>query len=428
MIVNVPAAAGSRRRSFLPWVRSSPSLTFAFDALRCAVALMPATLLWGASFPLLMAAAARFAARFDAAGLADHRHQHRRRARRRAESHPDRHPDDGQPALATGARADGRRQRLSRSSSRAPRARCARRTWPSSPSRCSLAIWIVPPIPGRLIAYGRSVDSWNSIKRFLYLAEGATASVAVTEGIAGARQFHIAGKVEASDMDVDMRLERMLGHIPALVHPQPALGPHRRRRRRRHRRRAVDSSGGRANRDLRDRADGADERARSTSATRTTTSSTTRACELIFDDARHFLQTTDETLRHHHVGSDPSVGPRRRDAVLARIPATGTRASQSRRRGHAVDPAVRNRRARRRRARSPRSRRCFRTRRCGIPICWRKATTSWRSGRVEPAPISEARDRRRMQRERGGARVVEGGVVEIGGGGARARTRAAAAT
>ena len=79
----------------------------------------------------------------------------------------------------------------------------------------------MPPIPGRLIAYGRSVDSWDSIKRFLYLAEGATASVAVTEGIGGMRQFHIAGKVEASDMDVDMRLERMLGHIPALVHPNP---------------------------------------------------------------------------------------------------------------------------------------------------------------------------------------------------------------
>jgi spermidine synthase len=79
----------------------------------------------------------------------------------------------------------------------------------------------VPEVPGRLIAYGRSVNSWSTIKRFFYLAEGATASVAVTEGVAGARQFHIAGKVEASDMDVDMRLERMLGHVPALVHPDP---------------------------------------------------------------------------------------------------------------------------------------------------------------------------------------------------------------
>jgi spermidine synthase len=80
---------------------------------------------------------------------------------------------------------------------------------------------MVPDIPGRLIAYGRSVNSWDSIKQFLYLREGATASVAVTEGVAGAKQFHIAGKVEASDMDIDMRLERMLGHVPALIHPRP---------------------------------------------------------------------------------------------------------------------------------------------------------------------------------------------------------------
>ena len=85
----------------------------------------------------------------------------------------------------------------------------------------AVALWIVPAVPGRLIAYGRSVNSWDSIARFLYLAEGATASIAVTEGKGGARQFHIAGKVEASDMDIDMRLERMLGHIPALLHPHP---------------------------------------------------------------------------------------------------------------------------------------------------------------------------------------------------------------
>jgi spermidine synthase len=83
------------------------------------------------------------------------------------------------------------------------------------------AVAIVPPVPAALIAYGRSVNSWDSIKRFLYVAEGATASIAVTEGVAGARQFHIAGKVEASDMDIDMRLERMLGHVPALLHGSP---------------------------------------------------------------------------------------------------------------------------------------------------------------------------------------------------------------
>ena len=44
---------------FLPQVRATPSLTFAFDALRCAFALLPATILWGASFPLTLACGAR---------------------------------------------------------------------------------------------------------------------------------------------------------------------------------------------------------------------------------------------------------------------------------------------------------------------------------------------------------------------------------
>jgi spermidine synthase len=41
---------------FLPHVRATPSLMFTYDALRCAFALLPATLLWGASFPLTLAA------------------------------------------------------------------------------------------------------------------------------------------------------------------------------------------------------------------------------------------------------------------------------------------------------------------------------------------------------------------------------------
>jgi spermidine synthase len=39
-----------------PHVRATPSLMFTYDALRCAFALLPATLLWGASFPLTLAA------------------------------------------------------------------------------------------------------------------------------------------------------------------------------------------------------------------------------------------------------------------------------------------------------------------------------------------------------------------------------------
>jgi spermidine synthase len=204
-------------RSFLPWVRSSPPLTFALDAIRCAIALMPATVLWGASFPLMLAAAGSHAVT---------RHVSRITAINTAGALlgtlsltligiPMTGSQRSQQALVLMAAA----------SALAILARTSRPRFTAKVAAVSaamlLAIWAVPPIPGRLIAYGRSVDSWSSIKSFLYLAEGATASVAVTEGIAGAKQFHIAGKVEASDMDVDMRLERMLGHIPALVHPHP---------------------------------------------------------------------------------------------------------------------------------------------------------------------------------------------------------------
>jgi spermidine synthase len=47
------------------------------------------------------------------------------------------------------------------------------------------------------------------------------ASVAVTEMRDGVRNFHISGKVEASTDPRDMRMQRMLGHLPALLHPNP---------------------------------------------------------------------------------------------------------------------------------------------------------------------------------------------------------------
>ncbi len=37
----------------------------------------------------------------------------------------------------------------------------------------------------------------------------------------GVRSFHGAGKIQASTLPIDMRLQRMLGHIPALVHKKP---------------------------------------------------------------------------------------------------------------------------------------------------------------------------------------------------------------
>jgi spermidine synthase len=38
---------------------------------------------------------------------------------------------------------------------------------------------------------------------------------------AGQRHFYVSGKAEASTAILDMRLERMMGHVPALLHPSP---------------------------------------------------------------------------------------------------------------------------------------------------------------------------------------------------------------
>jgi len=53
------------------------------------------------------------------------------------------------------------------------------------------------------------------------MGEGMNSSVAVTVNWDGVRNFHVSGKVEASSEPQDMRLQRMLGHLPALLHPQP---------------------------------------------------------------------------------------------------------------------------------------------------------------------------------------------------------------
>ncbi|MGE5191716.1 MAG: spermidine synthase, partial [Deltaproteobacteria bacterium] len=74
---------------------------------------------------------------------------------------------------------------------------------------------------GELIAYGRNVPTETGKATILFQGEGMNSSVAVTMLVDGTRNFHVSGKVEASSVPQDMRLQKMLGHIPALLHPKP---------------------------------------------------------------------------------------------------------------------------------------------------------------------------------------------------------------
>jgi spermidine synthase len=89
-------------------------------------------------------------------------------------------------------------------------------------SLCAVPIlmFYIQPVPGVLVAWGRNIMT-NDTSHVLYVGEGMNSSVAVTGQEQGDRYFHVAGKVEASSEPQDMRLQRMLGHIPALLHPNP---------------------------------------------------------------------------------------------------------------------------------------------------------------------------------------------------------------
>ncbi len=83
-----------------------------------------------------------------------------------------------------------------------------------------LASASVAPVPPELIGYGRQIATFRGA-RFLYQGEGLNASIAVSESEGGIRNFHVSGKVEASTEVHDMRLQRLLGHVSALMHPRP---------------------------------------------------------------------------------------------------------------------------------------------------------------------------------------------------------------
>ena len=79
----------------------------------------------------------------------------------------------------------------------------------------------VSEVPWLAIAYGRRMSLQTAPGKPLYIGEGRNSSVVVSELDGGQIYFHVSGKVEASTEPYDMRLQRMLGHIPALIHKGP---------------------------------------------------------------------------------------------------------------------------------------------------------------------------------------------------------------
>ncbi len=217
-----------------PLLSTNPWLTFQLDLARCLWAVLPAACLWGASFPLALAAAAS------------------------------QHKDSGRvvgavyaantfgaivgavafsiiliPAVGTlwaqriliaaaavaammilltrlraGIPAAGRRVPLTAALGAAV----------AVPVAAAVLAYGAPPVPGELYAFGRTImnpDYEPRMPKMLYVGEGMNASVAVSEDQNQIRYFHVSGKTEAGTHPVDMRLQRMLGHLSALINPEP---------------------------------------------------------------------------------------------------------------------------------------------------------------------------------------------------------------
>ncbi|HEV3332262.1 MAG TPA: fused MFS/spermidine synthase [Bryobacteraceae bacterium] len=205
---------------YIPYwpIVTSPNawVTFRVDLLRSACAVLPAACLWGASFPLALATATRPGA--DPGSLT------------------------GAVYAANTAGAIVGALAFSmvlipwlgtQNAQRVLIALCAAgglaaiaRLQTALPAMAlviaaGLLMWRVPAIPWEVIGYGREILISYKEAKPVYVGEGRNASIAISRDPYGTSFFHISGKVEASSLPQDMRLQRMLGHLAALFHPQP---------------------------------------------------------------------------------------------------------------------------------------------------------------------------------------------------------------
>ena len=87
-----------------------------------------------------------------------------------------------------------------------------------------VAAWLasnMEAVPGELIAYGRRMVINSGRSELLYTIEGRNSSVAITKWNDGATEIDVNGHVEATTEVYDMKLQRMVGHLPAVLHPNP---------------------------------------------------------------------------------------------------------------------------------------------------------------------------------------------------------------
>ena len=213
-----------------PSASIDPWMNFQLDVIRCAWAILPAAMFWGASFPLALACAAREG------------------------EDPARLTGEVYAANTAGAIAGALLFSLVLIPSAGTAGSQEILVWTAAlgavaalipllsvergvkwfGAGCAAALILalafgltIPAVPWQMIAYGRRVaPAFSQMQKTgqptpLFVGEGVDSSVVISQEGAN-RIFFVSGKSEASSAPVDMRLQRMMGHLPALVHPHPA--------------------------------------------------------------------------------------------------------------------------------------------------------------------------------------------------------------
>jgi spermidine synthase len=228
-----------------PMLSKSPWYTFQLDLMRCLWAVLPPACLWGASFPLALAAVAargRDAGRLVGGVYAANTVGAIGGAVAFSLLAVPRIGTLGAERALIGLSAAAALVALVPALRAAPggvRVGGAAALAASLGLAVALA-WGLRPLPWGVVAYGRHVASYakdlapgiveekdvpggsgHPETYCVYVGEGMNVSVAVTLNRSGVRSFHGAGKVQASTLPADMRVQRLMGHLPALVHPAP---------------------------------------------------------------------------------------------------------------------------------------------------------------------------------------------------------------
>src|SRR5262245_44856170 len=202
-----------------PEMSSNIWFTFQVDLDRALWALLPPTLLWGASFPLALASAAN--GKQDSSTLMGRVYAANTAGAIAGAL--------GASLLLIGRIGSQRIEQLLIALATAAGLLLLLRVMRASVIAgagvvvlaAALLINTVPPIARVLIAHGRYAASWVGKSDIIYAQEGMAASVAVSKFPNGAMTFHVAGKIQASSVARDMRLQRMLGHLTSLVPAKP---------------------------------------------------------------------------------------------------------------------------------------------------------------------------------------------------------------